>query len=182
MGGFVYVLGPCGPLPWTLLWSWEFLSLPQLLQIFTYTGFESLVSQAETLGSAACLASQWFFPAHQPTNVGPTGPPATSLAVCPLRLRWPSPPLLPVWMNVFFNSLVVGLPWSLNIWQFWLFFVFKFAVVLLLVVWGSEVFLPMSSSWLALLGCFLQIRGVSIHVQIPKSSFSHQTILPNGVH
>ena len=34
----------------------------------------------------------------------------------------------------FFNSLVVGLPYSLIFWQFWLFFVFKFVVVLLLVV------------------------------------------------
>ena len=66
----------------------------------------------------------------------------------------------------FFNSSVVGLPWSLNIWQFCLFFVFKFVVVLLLVVWGSEVFLPMSPPWLELLGCLLQILGVSIQEQI----------------
>ena len=34
----------------------------------------------------------------------------------------------------FFYSLVVGLPYSLIFWQSWLFFVFKFVVVLLLVV------------------------------------------------
>ena len=38
----------------------------------------------------------------------------------------PSPPLLPVWMNVSsFISLVVRLPYSLIFCQFWLFFVFK---------------------------------------------------------
>ena len=39
----------------------------------------------------------------------------------------------------FFNSLVVGLPYSSIFCQFWLFFVFKFIVVLLLVVWGGSV-------------------------------------------
>ena len=34
----------------------------------------------------------------------------------------------------FFNSLVVRLPYSSISWQFWLFFVFKFVVVLLLVI------------------------------------------------
>ena len=47
----------------------------------------------------------------------------------------------------FFNSLVVGLPYSLVFWQFWLFVVFKF-VVLLLVVRGGKVCLPMPPSWL----------------------------------
>ena len=47
----------------------------------------------------------------------------------------------------FFNSLVVGLPYSLIFWHLWLFFVFKF-VVLLLVVRGSKVFLPMPPPWL----------------------------------
>ena len=43
----------------------------------------------------------------------------------------------------FFNSLVVRLPYSLIFCQFWLYFVFKFVVVLLLVVRGSTVCLPM---------------------------------------
>ena len=42
-----------------------------------------------------------------------------------------------------FNSLVVGLPYSLIFWQFWLFFVFKFVVALLLVVKVGKVYLPM---------------------------------------
>ena len=108
MGGFVYFLGPRGPLPQTLLWSSELLPLPQLLQIFTSRGFESVVSHAETLGSAFFLTSQLFFPAYWPMNVGLTGLPATSLVVSPLCLSCPSLPLLPVWMNV---SLT---PWLLD--------------------------------------------------------------------
>ena len=52
----------------------------------------------------------------------------------------------------FFNSLVVGLPYSSIFWQFWLFFVFQFVVVLLLVVQGGRVYLPMPPSWLEVLG------------------------------
>ena len=46
----------------------------------------------------------------------------------------------------FFNSLGVGLPYSSIFWQFWLFFVFKFVVVLVLVVRGGTVCLPMPPS------------------------------------
>ena len=49
-----------------------------------------------------------------------------------------------------FNSLVVRLPYSSIFWQFWLFFVFKFVVVLLLVVQGGTVCLPTPPSWLGL--------------------------------
>ena len=65
-----------------------------------------------------------------------------------------SPPWLPVssppsslYECFFFNFLVVGLPYSSIFWQFWSFFVFKFVVVLLLVVWGGKMYLPMPSSW-----------------------------------
>ena len=46
----------------------------------------------------------------------------------------------------FFISLVVGLPYRLIFCQFWLFFVFKFVV--LLVVRGGTVCLPTPPSWL----------------------------------
>ena len=52
VGGFVYVLGPCGPLRWTLLWGWEFLSLPQPPQVFSTRGFEVLFPCTGTLGCA----------------------------------------------------------------------------------------------------------------------------------
>ena len=54
----------------------------------------------------------------------------------------------------FFNSLVVGLQYSSIFWQFWIFLVFIFVVVLLLVVGGGKVYLPMSPSWPEVLVCF----------------------------
>ena len=47
----------------------------------------------------------------------------------------------------FFNSLVVGLLYSSIFCQFWLFFVFKFVVVLVLVVQGGIMCLLMPPSW-----------------------------------
>lgn len=49
---------------------------------------------------------------------------------------------------------------------FLVFFPLKFVVVVLLVVQGSEAFLPMSPSLPELPGCFLQILGISVHEQI----------------
>ena len=71
-----------------------------------------------------CVASNL-----QHREVLPVSTPSTSLDEC-----------------FFFNSLVVRFPYSSIFWQFWLFFVFKFVVVLLLVVWGGKVYLPMSPS------------------------------------
>ena len=52
--------------------------------------------------------------------------PSCCLAKSPLHPGCQSLPLLLVWMNqsFFFNSLAVGLPYSLIFWQFWLFFLF----------------------------------------------------------
>ena len=57
-----------------------------------------------------------------------------------------SPPHLPVSVPptspdecFFFNSLVVGLPYSSIFWQFWLFFVFKFVVHFLVMRGGKSV-------------------------------------------
>ena len=78
----------------------------------------------------------------------------TNLSTSHLLSCASSPPQLPVSTpptsrdECFFNSLVVGPPQNLNIWQFLLFFVFKFVVVLLLVVEGSEASLPMCPLWL----------------------------------
>ena len=50
----------------------------------------------------------------------------------------------------FFNSFVVGLPYNSIFCQFWLFFIFKFVVVLLLVVQGGTVCLLTSALSLSL--------------------------------
>ena len=70
------------------------------------------------------------------------------LAGCPLHPSCPSPPLLPVWMNV--SSLT---PWlsDFHTVQFSgssdCFFILKCVVVLPLVVQGSKVYLAMPPSW-----------------------------------
>ena len=123
----------------------SFLILPLLQppQVISVRGFEALFPCAGTLGCMVCLAPQLFFPVYLHAHVGPPAPPAaaspaqssrceallsifSTLAAC----------LHPSCLNecFFFNSLVVGLPYSSTFCQFWLFFVFKFVVVLLLVV------------------------------------------------
>ena len=83
-------------------------------------------------------------------NVGMPRPPWSSshcLAAGPLC---PAARLAPSYQSgwcFFFNSLVVRLPGSSIFWQFWLFFVLKFVVVLLLVVQGSTVYLPTPLPW-----------------------------------
>ena len=52
----------------------------------------------------------------------------------------------------FFNSLAFRLPYSSIFWQFWLFFVFKFVLILLLLVRGGTVCLPMPPAWPGVLG------------------------------
>ena len=166
VGGFVYVLRPCGSLQRTFLWGWEFLLLPGS-QGFLIRDFEALFPHAGNLG---------HFPVFPPVlSVGlPAFPASSSPALLP-HLPWSSrpihtqmwdflvhqplpccessPPHLPVCApptsldEYFFNSLVVKLPYSSIFWQFWLFLVFKFVVVLPLVVQAGKVYLSMPPSW-----------------------------------
>ena len=93
-----------------------------------------------------CFAPPLFLLVYLHANVGPLGPPATSLLqVLSSQLRVSAPPTS-LDECVFFKSLVVGLPYSSIFLQFWLLFVFIFDV-LLLVVRGGKVYLPMLPSW-----------------------------------
>ena len=70
------------------------------------------------------------------------------LALCPLCPSCLfSPPPTSLVECFFFNSLVVRLPYSLIFCQFWLFIVFRFVIVLLLVVRGGTVCQPTPPSW-----------------------------------
>ena len=105
---------------------------------------------AGTLGCVVCLIPRLFLLVYLHASVGLPPrlpcPPATALPrVLSARLPVFSPSTS-VNECFFFNSLVVGLSYSSIFWQFWLFFVFKF-VVLLLVVVGGKVYLPMPPSW-----------------------------------
>ena len=149
VGGLVYILGPCGSLQWTLLWGWEFLSPLQPPQVFTARGFEVLFPWTGTLGFTLCLTTQLFLLVYLHANVRP---PAPVLQLPPYRES--SPPQLPTSGPptcldecFFFNSSVVRLPYSLTFRQFRLFFVFKFVVVLLLVVRGGILYLPTPPCW-----------------------------------
>ena len=98
-----------------------------------------------------------------------SGPLATALLwVLSTQLSVSSPPTS-LDECFFFNSLVVGLPYSLIFCQFWGFFVFKFVLVLLLVVRGSTVCLPTPPSW----------PKVQISLLVLKSQFiSHLVTCP----
>ena len=78
-----------------------------------------------------------------------------------------SPPWLPIFSPptsldecFFFNSLVVGLPYSSIFCQFLLFFVFNFVVVFLSVVEGGKLYLPTPPSWLEVLNFFYLLTKV----------------------
>ena len=79
VGGFVYVLGPCGSVQWTLLWGWEFLLSLQSPHIFSVSGFKALFPHAITLGCVVCISPQFFLPVNPHANVGLPGPPAATL-------------------------------------------------------------------------------------------------------
>ena len=128
VGGFVYVLGPCGSLQGTLLCGWEFLSPLQPPQVFSVRGFDALLSSAGTLSFLFCLAAQLFFLVYLQASVGPPAPPATALpdlVLQPLPCCKSSPPWLPVSAPptglgecFFLNSLVVRLPYTSVFWQY----------------------------------------------------------------
>ena len=88
-----------------------------------------------------------FYPPH--VHVGPLYvlPLPTPLCAtrhflaCPPRPCVSTPPTL-LGDCGFFKSLVVGLPYSSIFWQFWVFFVLRLVVILLMVVQGGEVCLP----------------------------------------
>ena len=121
-GSFVYILGLCGSLQWTLLWGWEFVLLMQPPQVFTVRGFETLFPCIGITGCVICLNPMVFLPVYPHANIGPCGLPPTALP-CVLS---PQPPVSvpPTSLNecFFFNFLVVGLPYSLIFWLFLLFF------------------------------------------------------------
>ena len=104
--------------------------------------FEALFTGTGALGCKVCLTPQLFLLVYPYANVGPPAPPAaTLLQVLSTWLPISTPPF-DLDECFFFKSLVVKFPYSSIFWQFWLFFVFKFVVVLLVVQGGSvsEVF------------------------------------------
>ena len=95
--------------------------------------FEALFPEIGALDCPVCLAPQLFLLVYLHVDVGPLGPPAAAwLQVLSVQLPNSAPPT--GLDECFFNSLVVRLPYSSIFCRIWLVFVFKFVVVLLLVV------------------------------------------------
>ena len=102
---------------------------------------EALFPHAGALGCSVCLTPQLLLPVYLHMNVGPATPQsanspgaAASPRVLSTRLPVCAPPT-GLDECVFFNSLVVRLPYSLIFCQCWSFFVFK---LLLLFFWLCE--------------------------------------------
>ena len=110
---------------------------------FFHSGFKALFPCAGTLGCAICLTPELFL--LQMWDCLLCQPPPCCESSPPSCL---SPPLLPVWMNVsplnpwLLDFITVQFPVSSGC-----FFVFKFVVILLLVVRGGTVSLPMPLCW-----------------------------------
>ena len=167
VGEFVYILEPCGSLQQTLLWGWEFLLLPQPPQVFLVRGFKALFPRNGILGCVICLAPQLFLLAyliHTQMWDCPFLHPLPHLVHQLLPCCESSPPQLPISAPptcldeyFFFHSLVVRFPYRSIFCQFWLFFVFKFVVVLLLVVRGGKGYLRKFPTF----ACFYQNQNHS---------------------
>ena len=78
-------------------------------KFFSVRLFEASFPHSGTLGFAVSLAPQLSLPVYQQANVGPPYLPAATLSTSPLHPGLPSPPFLPVWVNV--SSLT---PWLLD--------------------------------------------------------------------
>ena len=148
--GWACVLGTLGPLQQTLLRDWQFLPLLQPHRFLQPGVMRLYFPCAGTLG---CAGLSWAAPklyllvficmwkwnhlicqllSHHmssPTQL-PISTPPISLDEC-----------------FFFNSLVVGIPYTLIFWQFWLFLVFILIVILLWIVRGGKVYLLMPPYW-----------------------------------
>ena len=113
----------------------------------TVRGFEALFPCDRTQGCGSVLlpscssqficTQMWDHLVHQPPPFHESSLPWLPVSAPPTSFN----------EYFFFNSLVVRLPCSLIFWHFWLFFVFKFVVVLLVVVRGGKAYLPMPPSW-----------------------------------
>ena len=105
VGGFVYILAPCGSLQQTLLWGWESLPLPQPPRNFSlrFWGFcfpcwiPRLHGLSHSLVVPHNLSS---------CECGTTWSVSHCLISHLLHPSLPSSPLLPIWINV--SSLT---PW-----------------------------------------------------------------------
>ena len=106
VGGFAYVLGVWEPFKWTVLRDWQFILLPHPPLFFIARNYKGLFSQRQNPGLHS-LAWGWdcLLPRHSSCFLSPPHEcgmaHSTCLASTPtVHLSAPSPPLLPIWMNM----------------------------------------------------------------------------------
>ena len=114
VGGFVYVLGPCGSLQWTLLWSWEVFLLPTPHRCFYSLGFWVFSFLLWSPGFCGLSRYPVVPPGLSVLECG-TAHVVHQLLPCPCQStshRLAVCPFCPSYCVVecFFNSLVDGLP------------------------------------------------------------------------
>ena len=176
VGGFVYILGPCGSLQQTLLWGWGFLPLPQSPQVFSLRGLRLYFPTLEPWVGWSVLLPSCSSRFNLHVNVGPPSPPAAALPwVLSTQLPVSVPPaglgecfFFDCWLSDFHTV------WFFC--QFWLLFVFKFVVVLLLVMWRGTVCLTMPPSW-------PEVYSVNLSLDFLKNSLSMTNIyvIPSSI-
>ena len=154
MSGSMYILWPHRSLQRPLLWGWGFSPAAATATYFysqTFWGFFSAVLEPRVAWSVLLpICSSQFICSQmwdrQLLPFLPSLPVATLPCILSALAAHFHPSCQFGWMLILY-SFIVRLPYSLIFWQFWLFFVFKFVVVLLLVVWGGKVYQPMPPSW-----------------------------------
>ena len=154
-GRSVYILSPCRPFMQSLLKIWQYLPPPQPLLVFTVRSYRDLSSWHwnpvlchSGLG-LRMLHSQStppnFYPPHVNLGLPILLQPPLHVTLClfasPSQLHISAPPTLLDECG-FFKSLVVGHYYSSILGQFWMLFVLRLVVILLVVAQGSEVCLP----------------------------------------
>ena len=174
VGGFVYILGPCGSLQLPLLWGWEFLLLtPQTSRVFSIRGLRLYFPSLEPWvawpallphHSSRFIYAQMWGPGYTsnhlvgsascslacpiPQSSTSLGPPAATL----LRvLSAPATHLHPsYWSWWMFLLYLLGCQTSMrfDFLSVLVVLCFKIVVVLLLVVREGMVCLPTPPSWL----------------------------------
>ena len=114
VGGFVYVLGPCGSLQRTFLWSWSpchhhnshRILQPDVLRLYFPTLELWVVLSISLPSCSSGLSAQKCGTTRSAASASPTQSSSHGLAMCSLHPGCLSLALLPIWMNV--SSLT---PW-----------------------------------------------------------------------
>ena len=144
VGEFVFGLGPYGPFQWPLLRDRQVLPPPHPPLVISARSYEVLFPGTGTPVCPGCPGAGIAHSQGIPPNFihhmqGDCLVVATSPLPCCCHTS-SSPPWLcvsapPTCLDEygFFKSLVVGLPYSSISWHFWVFFVLRLVVILLMV-------------------------------------------------